>query len=77
METTTNSTFGSPKGSLSRIISLTEMDDVETEINEQSQLIKKQFYATVDTLKGSINVQLSSIEMQLNVVILEIRKDVI
>ena len=52
------------------------MDDVQTEIIEQSRQIMKQFSASIETLKESINSQLSSIEMQLNDAILDLRKDV-
>ena len=76
METTKDSKFGRPKGFKNRIISLTEMDDVECEINEQSKQVMKQFSVSIEKLKESINSQLSSIEMQFSDAILDLRKDV-
>ena len=70
-----NSKLGRPKGSKSRI-SLTEMDDVECEINEQSKQIVKRFSASIEKLKECINSQLSNIEMEFHDAILDLRKDV-
>ena len=51
------------KGSQNGTITLTEMDDVETYINEQSQLTTKLFSASTETLRECINTQLSHISM--------------
>ena len=69
------SKLGRPKGSKNRI-SFTEMDDVESEINEQSKQIVKRFSASIEILKECINSQLSNIEMEFNDAILDLRKDV-
>ena len=74
METKT-SKLGKPKGSKNRI-SLTEMDDVESEINEQSKQIVKRFSASIEKLKECIHSQLSNIEMEFNDAILDLRKEV-
>ena len=50
------------------------MDDVESEINEQSKQIVKQISASIEKLKECTNSQLSNIEMQLNDAILDLRK---
>ena len=71
---TKKSKLGRPKGSKNRI-SLTEMDDVESEINEQSKQIVKRFSASIEKLKECINSQLSNIEMEFNDAILDLRKD--
>ena len=57
---TKNSKLGRPKGSKNRI-SLTEMDNVESEINEQSKQIVKRFSASIEKLIKCINSQLSNI----------------
>ena len=72
---TKKSKLGRPKGSKNRI-SLTEMDDVESEINEQSKQIVKRFSASIEKVKECINPQLSNIEMEFNDAILDLRKDV-
>ena len=72
---TKNSKLGRPKGSKNRI-SLTEMDDVESDINEQSKQIVKRFSASIEKLQEFINSQLSNIEMEFNDAILDLRKDV-
>ena len=51
------------------------MDDVETETDEQSKQIMKQFSASIEAIKESINSQLSCIEMQFNGAILDLRED--
>ena len=48
------------------------MDDVESEINEQSKQIVKQFSASIEKLKECINSQLSNIEMEFNDAILDL-----
>ena len=52
MEATKKKKSGRPKASKNRI-SLTKMDYIETEINEQNQQIMKQFSASIETLKES------------------------
>ena len=52
------------------------MNDVESEINEQSKQIVKRFSASIEKLKECINLQLSNIEMEFNDAILDLRKDV-
>ena len=67
--------MGRQKSHKNRIISLTEIDDAETEANKRNQVIMKQFSATIETLKESINLQLSNIEMQFNNAILDLHKN--
>ena len=69
---TKNSKLGRSKNR----ISFTEMDDVESEINEQSKQIVERFSALIEKIKECINSQLSNIEMELNDAILDLRKDV-
>ena len=52
------------------------MDDVKSEINEQSKQIVKLSSSSIEKLKECINSHLSNIEMEFNDAILDLRKDV-